>query len=70
MATFLGIIFVIFLAWLAWKYVLPEKVKDVAIGCLVMIGLVLLILFQVVGAFYTCSDNSHYERDPYDDVRK
>lgn len=71
MGTFIGILFTIFLIWLIWKYVLPEKAKETSIGCLVAIGVVLFIAFQVVGIFHTCSsDNDYYERDPYDDVRK
>lgn len=71
MGTFIGILFTIFLIWLIWKYVLPEKAKETSIGCLAAIGVVLFIAFQVVGIFHMCSsDNDYYERDPYDDVRK
>lgn len=71
METFIGILFIIFLIWLIWKYILSEKVKEISIGCLVAIGVILFIVIQVAGIFHTCSsDNDYYERDPYDDVRK
>ena len=65
-----GVAFLIFIICFLWKYILPEKVKDTSIGCLVMIGICLFIIFQIVGIFHTCSNDSYYERDPYDDARK
>lgn len=68
MEIFITILIVILFIWFAWKYLLPENVKDYSIGCIVVLAFVVFMLFQIVGIFQTCSSNDrYYERNPYED---
>lgn len=69
MEIVITIILVILFAWVAWKYILPDRVKEISIGCIVVLAFVVFMLFEIVGLLQECSNenNRYYERDPYED---
>lgn len=58
----------IFIGIYNMEYILSEKAKDALWDCLIVIGIILFVTFQIFGVFQTCSDASYNEKDPYDDI--